>query len=251
LASQNVEFHYNFNYYISLNMTANFSLELTAEKLEPTLRAYQAHWQDVLSKYEPLVEHARAQLTYVEGLLNGLSALPDPIANSHKVADLKVADAEVKVADPVSTISTTDSTTDVVPPITTVKTKARKKSAIASLPVEEEKPVPVKLKKAPKPTKKPSAPKPAVSLAPFEFSSKYSGKTLTAAVEQILSERDGQAVSIEDVVAVLYDELDSEQFKVAKDRVTKNLSKGKVTGLWDRVPEKSGYYTFSAASLES
>jgi len=77
----------------------------------------------------------------------------------------------------------------------------------------------------------------------LQFSAEYTGETLTSAVERILGDRQGKEVGIEEVVSALYGNIDTEQFKVGKDRVTKNLSKGKVTGLWDRVPDKSGYYT--------
>jgi hypothetical protein len=194
-------------------MTSNFSLESAAEKLQPTLRAFQIHWKEILSEHEPIVEHARAQLTYIDGLLDGLSG----------PAHANVGDVPVSAKLP----------------------KSSKKSAIAAPDrTNEESP------KAPKKAGKKTTKGNSRASGP-QFIAQYTGKTLTVAVGEILGDRTGEEMSIEDVVSVLYGELDTEAFKVGKDRVTKNLSKGKVMGLWDRVPEKSGYYTHSAESLKA
>jgi hypothetical protein len=175
-------------------MNPNFSLESAAEKIEPRLKALQLHYQDIIEKYQPVVDHAQGQLTYIEGILSGFSTVP-------KSQEPK-SEAKVLTSEPVA--------------LTATKVKSPRK-----------------------------APKTSAGKG-LTFISKYVGETLTSAVEKILGDRRGKEVGIEEVVSALYGKIGSEEFKVAKDRVTKNLSKGKVAGLWERVPEKSGYYTAKA-----
>jgi hypothetical protein len=183
-------------------MNPNFSLESAAEKIEPRLKALQLHYQDILEKYQPVVDHAHSQLTYIEGILSGFSSVPK--SQEPKSQEPK---SEAKVLAPKPE----------TPTATKVKTPRK-------------------------------APKTSNSGKGLTFIPKYIGETLTSAVGKILADRRGKDVGIEEVVAVLYGKIGTEEFKVAKDRVTKNLSKGKVSGLWDRVPEKTGYYTAKAKS---
>lgn len=74
----------------------------------------------------------------------------------------------------------------------------------------------------------------------------YERLTMHEAIAQVL-QRQGGAVDTDTVVYELYGKLDGEEFKVAKDRVTKSLSKGKQLGKWYRIPDRAGVYT---ASLE-
>lgn len=74
----------------------------------------------------------------------------------------------------------------------------------------------------------------------------YDRLTMHEAIAQVL-QRQGGAVDTDTVVHELYGTLDNEEFKVAKDRVTKSLSKGKQLGKWYRIPDRAGVYT---ASLE-
>lgn len=204
-------------------MNPNLYLESAAEKIEPSLKALQVHYRDIIEKYQPVVEHAQAQLTYIDGILSGFSIPSNEIATkSPDKSSQKSADKSVKV------------------PV-----KVDEKSA--ELTVESTKKSPKQSPKTSPTVKTPrKAPKPSNTSKSLQFISKYLGETLTSAVGKILSDRSGQEVGIEEVVSVLYGDIDSEEFKVAKDRVTKNLSKGKVSGLWDRVDGKSGYYTAKA-----
>lgn len=186
-------------------MNPNFSLESSAEKIEPSLKALQVHYKAIIEKYQPALDHAHAQLTYIEGILSGLSIVsskPTPIKTEKKFQEEK-------------------------PP---------------ALKSEKNPPSPKSAKAPRKSAKVSSSPTSTSSKSP-KFAPKYAGETLTSAVGKILSDRRGKEVRIEEVVSVLYGNIDAEQFKVGKDRVTKNLSKGKVDGLWNRVPDKSGYYT--------
>jgi|GEM_PF-6143724 hypothetical protein len=75
----------------------------------------------------------------------------------------------------------------------------------------------------------------------------YDRLTMHEAIAQVLRKQGG-AVDTDTVVYELYGRnLDKEEFKVAKDRVTKGLSKGKQMGKWYRIPDRAGVYT---ASLE-
>jgi hypothetical protein len=51
------------------------------------------------------------------------------------------------------------------------------------------------------------------------------------------------------VVKELHGELSPDLFRIANDRVIKNLSKGKLEGKWDRVPEQVGFYTSSLTKM--
>jgi len=79
----------------------------------------------------------------------------------------------------------------------------------------------------------------------------YQGNTLTDAIEKVLQERKGEFVNADSVVKALYGDLSAENFRQAKDRVTKNLSKGKLDGKWERVPNQLGYYTLSMSAVKA
>lgn len=197
-------------------MNPNFQLETAVEKLEPSLKALQKQYKEVIEKYQPLVDHASNQLTYIEGILSGFSSIPTKVLESPKKT--------VKQILPEPTPA----------PASEAKTKAQPEEKVVNVGSSETAP---KVKAPRKPSKFLSSSK------SLNFLSEYKGETLTSAVQRILEERRGKEVGIEEVVAALYGSIDIERFKVAKDRVTKNLSKGKVTGLWDRVNNKSGFYT--------
>ncbi|AFY74954.1 hypothetical protein Syn7502_03054 [Synechococcus sp. PCC 7502] len=180
-------------------MNPKSSLETVAEKIEPSLKALQLHYKDIVEKYQPIVDHAHLQLKSIDGILSGLASTP-----------VKSLDSPQTIIQPISKV------TNATPAKPTGKVR---KSSNTSKSVNADNP------------------------KSLTFVSKYKSDTLTSAVGKILSDRQGKAVGIEEVVAVLYGKIDAEQFKVAKDRVTKNLSKGKVAGLWERVPSRSGYYT--------
>jgi len=194
-----------------IDMNPNFSLESAAEKIEPRLKVLQAHYKEIIEKYKPVLDHAIDQLTYIEGLLSGFSTVPTSQVPKSQEFQSIVVKSEVKVESP-KVIVTREAVTKNVAP----KTKARK------------------------------APKLSSSSKSLTLLSKFTGETLTSAVAKVLEDRRGKEVGIEEVVTALYGKIGSEEFKVAKDRVTKNLSKGKVSGLWERVPEKIGYYTAKA-----
>jgi hypothetical protein len=89
------------------------------------------------------------------------------------------------------------------------------------------------------------------SLRNLKMRSPYQGSTMMDAISKVLKEREGEFVNADLVVKTLYGELPSDIFRIVKDRVTKSLSKGKIDGLWERVPEQTGYYTLSMAAVRA
>jgi len=89
------------------------------------------------------------------------------------------------------------------------------------------------------------------SLRDLKMRSPYQGSTMMNAISKVLKEREGEFVNADLVVKALYGELPNETFRLVKDRVTKSLSKGKIDGLWERVPEQTGYYTLSMSAVRA
>ncbi len=111
--------------------------------------------------------------------------------------------------------------------------------------------------KAPRKTKsakegKVSAPKRRRnSLRDLKMRSPYQGSTMMNAISKVLKEREGEFVNADIVVKALYGELPNDIFRIVKDRVAKSLSKGKIDGLWERVPDRMGYYTLSMSAVRA
>lgn len=84
----------------------------------------------------------------------------------------------------------------------------------------------------------------------LEFLAPYQGKTMLQAIAQMLQERKGKVVPIDQAVDALYGDLNPDLFKVAKERVMKSLSKGKQESLWESVPNQLGCYTLSVKALK-
>ncbi|MFN7860520.1 MAG: hypothetical protein ACK5P2_12615, partial [Pseudanabaena sp.] len=184
-----------------------------------TLQALHSSLQGFLSEYEDKVAQARAQLAHVEALLGTLPAeAPKTKAKKKEVEAVAPVVAPVVIAE--------------VPP---APTKGRKPKAAA------------------KPEVAPAAKGRGRGHRRGSLTTRpaYDGLTLTEAIEKILNERQGQAVNADDVVNILYGDLTETVFRVAKERVTKNLSKGKGEDRWKRVPNQLGYYTLSLETLKT
>lgn len=203
-------------------MSIDLPVSLQPDGFGASLQALQSHLQGFLAEYEDKVAQARAQLAHVEALLGSL-------------------------------------------PAEAPKAKGKKKEAAAVAPVVVA-PVIAEVPKAPTKGRKPKAAKPEAAPAATPAAKgkgrghrrgslttrpAYEGLTLTESIEKILNERQGQAVNADDVVNILYGDLPETVFRVAKERVTKNLSKGKGENRWKRVPNQLGYYTLSLESLKT
>ncbi|PZV18195.1 MAG: hypothetical protein DCF20_03825 [Pseudanabaena sp.] len=197
-------------------MTIDLPVTLQPDGFGATLQALHSSLQGFLSEYEDKVAQARAQLAHVEALLGTLPAeAPKTKAKKKEV----VAVAPVVVAPVVA---------EVPVPTKTTKTKAVAKPSVA-----------------------PAARGRGHRRGSLTTRPAYEGLTLTESIEKILNERQGQAVNADDVVNILYGDLAETVFRVAKERVTKNLSKGKGENKWKRVPNQLGYYTLSLETLKT
>ncbi|MBD2187355.1 hypothetical protein [Pseudanabaena mucicola] len=201
-------------------MTIDLPVSLQPEGFGASLQALQSHLQGFLSEYEDKVAQARAQLAHVEALLGTLPA-EAPKTRGRKKEAVSVAAVPVIA---------------VVP---TAPTRGRKPKAVTTT---EAAPVATPAAKG----RGRGHRRGSLTTRPA-----YEGLTLTEAIEKILQERQGQAVNADDVVNILYGELTETVFRVAKERVTKNLSKGKGEDRWNRVPNQLGYYTISLDTLKT
>ena len=198
---------------------------LQPESFGASLQALQIHLQGFLAEYEDKVAQARAQLAHVEALL-GTLPIEEPKVKSKKKE--VVASTPEPIPVPIPTV--------VEVPV--APTKGRKPKNVVKLEAE--------------PVATPAATGKGRGHRRGSLPTRpaYEGLTLTESIEKILNERQGQAVNADDVVNILYGDLAETVFRVAKERVTKNLSKGKGEGKWKRVPNQLGYYTLSLDTLK-
>jgi outer membrane biosynthesis protein TonB len=204
-------------------MTIDLPVSLQPEGFGASLLALQTHLQGFLAEYEDKVAQARTQLAHVEALLG---SIPAEAPKATKKKEAVVVEAPTPVA-PVA----------VVPEVAPVAKERKLKAKTVEAPA----PVAPVAKGRGRGHRRGS-----LTMRPS-----YEGLTLTEAIEKILNERFGQAVNADDVVNILYGDLTETVFRVAKERVTKNLSKGKGEGKWKRVPTQLGYYTLSLEDLKT
>jgi len=208
-------------------MTIDLPVTLQPDGFGATLQALHSSLQGFLSEYEDKVAQARTQLAHVEALLGTLPAeAPKTKAKKKEVVAAPVAAAPV-------------ATPAVIAEVPPAPTKGRKPKAVA--------------KPEAAPATSPAATGRGRGHRRGSLTTRpaYEGLTLTEAIEKILNERQGQAVNADDVVNILYGDLAETVFRVAKERVTKNLSKGKGENRWKRVPNQLGYYTLSLETLKT
>ncbi len=179
-----------------------------SDSAQPTLESLQFYYQTIATDYENNAKQARAQLDHVEALLR----------------------------------SSTRSTQGAFKPQASVAAPVALLTAKAPTPQRESKPAAAAPARVSTPSKREA---PARRGSAPRFLKAYQSKTMLDAIGQVLLDQRGASVSIEDVVQALYGDLKPSLYKVAKDRVTKGLSKGKVNGMWDKVAGQQGYYTMS------
>lgn len=83
------------------------------------------------------------------------------------------------------------------------------------------------------------------------FIPKLDGLKLGDAILVILKENPETVSHTDYIVRAIYGELDNNALRIAKDRVTKELSRGYILGRWYRLPDTPGYYTVSKHLTES
>jgi cell division septum initiation protein DivIVA len=188
--------------------------DLAISDEELTVQELRDHYQKIVDEYGKVVDNARAQLERIEAFLQDLSGLkisPAPSQNSSAATTAaKTAASQPK----------------------TGKAKGG--------PGRKPKAATVAKVKGTRGRKK-------VSL---KLQSDYQKLTLLGAIAKVLEAREGKIVTADEVVKALYGELKPSDHKVAKDRVTKNLSKGKTEGKWARLPDQLGAYTWNLDTVK-
>lgn len=190
-------------------MNPDISLEQATKQFDSTLQSLSYYYKNLVADHEHIADYARQQLDHVEALLKGK-----------------------KSSTPKSSGATIKSIPDLVAP-------DDQANSVPSAPKSQ----PKAAKSAGKSTKPQSSAKlsseEGVSL---KLQKSYQGKTMLGAIEQVLQSQKGDAINTDEVVQALYGKLKPDLYKVAKDRVTKSLSKGKLEGKWERMPDRLGYY---------
>lgn len=174
----------------------------------------QSNLEDLQDYYQRLVDYANAQLSHVKALLN-----TPPIPESPK--EVAVVKRQSKPAIFSNSAPVSISPVEKKSP-RTEKARGRAKTKPA--------------------TTRRSRIKPSDLLA---LRPEYQGQTLLGAIAQVLQKNEGKKLNADAVVKELHGELSEDLFRTAKDRVTKNLSKGKLEKKWESVPGQTGYYTSS------
>jgi hypothetical protein len=76
-------------------------------------------------------------------------------------------------------------------------------------------------------------------------------ESLKVALVSLLEANPGEIYYIDDVIALLFGEVEASQTGRVRDTVTKMLSQGKLSGRFESVPGKKGCYTLSCSLLEA
>jgi hypothetical protein len=178
----------------------------------------QSNLEELKDYYQRLVDHASSQLAHVKALLQSPTVPSMPTELSEEPPVVK----EIPAPTP----------------------KKRVKPAIFSAAVPDPVVKSPRVKKA-KSGRSSTKPSELLALRPA-----FQGLTLLLAIAQVLKSYEGQKVNADTVVKELHGDLSPDLFRMAKERVTKNLSKGKIEKLWDSVPEQTGLYTFSLSKFK-
>jgi hypothetical protein len=253
-----------------MSMKSETLSKASSKAVEPALEALRSRYQDQLTEYEEAAISARSQLDHIEALLFHVSVAP---VRSFDTSSLQPAQTKTKstaISSPAATsapVATPAQKAQKAPKASAVATKpaktakavktakpapnAAKMAAITKAPVGRGKRAGIAVAtkvESPKATSKGKGK--AVKDGKLTMKDSYQGKTMLDAIGMVLKANVGKAVSADSVVNSLYGALSDDQFRVAKDRVTKSLSKGKIDAMWDRVPNQLGVYTISAGSLK-
>ncbi len=89
-------------------------------------------------------------------------------------------------------------------------------------------------KKSRSPSRKPSSPPPMLP--------SYKGLATEKAIKKLFNSNPDREWTISQVVTGIYGDVTKAEESLVRDKITKGLSKGHLTGLWRRVPRKVGVY---------
>jgi hypothetical protein len=236
------------------------------------LDTLRIHYHNLAEQYDSLASTARSQLTHINALISHVPSvlvrsfdlstvnLPtQPKATSARVSK-PVAPAEVSIPAPVVKPGKAPKAVTKAPKAATkapkAAAKAPKAAAITKAPAKPKRaeiisvvsPKGKAVKVAAKAIATPKAK--GGKSGKLSMKAPYGSLTMLEAIGSVLEANKGKPVSADSVVDMLYGSLSANQLKVAKDRVTKSLSKGKIEDRWDRVPNQMGVYTLSLASMK-
>jgi hypothetical protein len=225
-----------------------------ATETNASVLALKEVYQSVYGEYSRLAEDARKKLAHLESLE---LVLVQPTPFNLNLPSLDLPATEVQAASTNSNNSSSYSNSLPEDSAETLVPRARKggrpksvPSAVATKPETTEAPK-AKRGRQPKAATAKVEPETPRRRGGLKLIKPYQDSTMLDALQIALEDRKGTTVSADTLVEALYgDQLKPEQFKLAKDRVTKSLSKGKIENRWDRVPDKIGCYTISMKLLE-
>lgn len=206
-----------------LPMKTILSSDLSADQQESTLKALQDYYNKLVAENERIASDARSQLEHVEALINRT-----------KVSSLVNSPLAPEMTAKIATIASNSTTSSGSKPKSSGASKKKETSSEMAAPANA------------KPEAKTST---RQQNSAVKLLKPYQSTTLIGAIELVLKQHEGNILSADNVVQTLYGDLKPNLFKVAKDRITKSLSKGKIEGKWERVPDQQGCYTLSLASL--
>ncbi len=216
-----------------LPMKTILSSDLPPDQQESTLKALQDYYKKLVAENEQIASDARAQLDHVEALVNRT-----------KVSSLAKLPSAPELTNKIAAIASNPTITATPKAKSTGNTK--KKEAPSEKAASAKSSVKDRTKAASKSAAKTSA---RQENSTVKLLKPYQSTTLIGAIELVLKQHEGSILSADNVVQTLYGDLKPNLFKIAKDRITKSLSKGKIEGKWERVPDQQGCYTLSLASL--
>ncbi len=79
----------------------------------------------------------------------------------------------------------------------------------------------------------------------------YQHLNKSEAVEKLLQENIGSILHVDYIVRSLYGQLESESFKVERQKIYETMSKGVAKRFWDKVPEQPGCYTIDLKLVDN
>ncbi len=79
----------------------------------------------------------------------------------------------------------------------------------------------------------------------------YQHLNKSEAVEKLLQENIGSILHVDYIVRSLYGQLESESFKIERQKIYETMSKGVAKGFWDKVPNQPGCYTIDLKLVDN
>ncbi|WP_019500108.1 hypothetical protein [Pseudanabaena sp. PCC 6802] len=233
---------------------------LSSKAASFALDTLRVHYNNLAAEYESLASNARSQLKHIDALLQSVPVTPKSFALETVSVPAQPKATAVKVPESVEPApakpAKAPKPAKAAPQALTKAPKAAA-AAITKAPAKSKRAEIISV--APPKGKATKVAAKAVAAVPkgkggrngkLTMKAPYGSLTMLDAIGSVLESNKGKPVSADSVVDTLYGSLSGNQLKIAKDRVTKSLSKGKIEDRWDRVPNQMGVYTLSLASMK-